>query len=274
MFTERKAVGIGPTEAKAGPRVVALRVTLFLVLFVCLDWISYWHPYAAFDITPWNPPPGVALFLLLRYGLGYLPVYWLAGFTSGLLIPTAPEPILAGLVAHGLVAVAYGVAALVLRAHLSEFRRPQEVFLLIGVSGLAALAAGTGALSVFCLAGYLSWPELPQVVVRFWIGDVIGIAVVTPFLMVRHRWGWPVLETQIQMAAVLLTVVAIFLIQPRETYKMFYLLFLPLLWVAVRGGFEAATRGVVLAQVALLVMLTISGKETSAVISYQFLMLA
>ena len=47
------------------PRRAATMVA-FVVAYVTLDWVSFVDPYGPLAITPWNPPPGVALYLLLR----------------------------------------------------------------------------------------------------------------------------------------------------------------------------------------------------------------
>ena len=47
----------------------------FLAGYVVLDWVSFIDPVGPLGITPWNPAPGLALFLLLRYGLPFAP--WL-----------------------------------------------------------------------------------------------------------------------------------------------------------------------------------------------------
>ena len=46
----------------------------YIALYLLLDWVSFIHPLPAFDVTPWNPPPGVSLALLLVFGLRFLPL--------------------------------------------------------------------------------------------------------------------------------------------------------------------------------------------------------
>jgi hypothetical protein len=49
----------------------ALVVAVYVAAYVALDWTSYIHPLGPFAITPWNPPPGLSIALLLTRGLAF-----------------------------------------------------------------------------------------------------------------------------------------------------------------------------------------------------------
>ena len=94
-----------------GKRGGLLVVVSYVFAYVLLDWVSYIHPIAPYAITPWNPPPGVSLALLLRRGLRYAPALFVASALAEFVVrdntPTA-EILVYGLV----LAVGYtGVAA-------------------------------------------------------------------------------------------------------------------------------------------------------------------
>ena len=72
---------------------------------------------------------------------------------------------------------------------------------------LAAVASGAivSALHVLllCLAGLVPWADYTAAALRYWVGDVIGIAVVTPFLLILLTRGRPLSltwETAFQIA--------------------------------------------------------------------------
>jgi hypothetical protein len=58
----------------------------YVVAYVALDWVSYIHPLGPFAITPWNPPPGLSLALLLAQGLAFAPALFVASFATELVV--------------------------------------------------------------------------------------------------------------------------------------------------------------------------------------------
>ena len=55
-------------------------------------------------------------------------------------------------------------------------------------------------------------------------------------------------------------------------FQLFYVLFIPIVWIAVRFGLEGVTLGLVLTQIGLLAAMHLSGQSTVDVVSYQALM--
>src|SRR5690242_14138569 len=47
---------------------------LYVPCYLLLDWVSYIHPLGAFNITPWNPQPALAIVWMLLGGLAYAPM--------------------------------------------------------------------------------------------------------------------------------------------------------------------------------------------------------
>ena len=54
----------------------------FVVLYVGLDWVSYVYPIAGFAITPWSPPAGLSLAVLLLIGPRAIPLVFVSGVIS------------------------------------------------------------------------------------------------------------------------------------------------------------------------------------------------
>src|SRR5262245_34321625 len=68
----------------------------YLVGYVLLDWLSYVHPFASFGITPWNPPTGLSVALILLFGATFLPWLFVApvladALVRGFALPVAAE---------------------------------------------------------------------------------------------------------------------------------------------------------------------------------------
>jgi two-component system, LuxR family, sensor kinase FixL len=73
---------------------------------------------------------------------------------------------------------------------------------------------------------------------RYWIGDVIGITVVTPFALTfwKRRTGLRIsAESLLRVVAILAALTLVF------GYGRFYVVFLPIIWMAVRTGIEGAS---------------------------------
>ena len=65
---------------------ILLVVAGYVAAYVALDWVSYIHPLGPFAITPWNPPPGLSLAVLLVYGLRLAPALFVAGLAAELIV--------------------------------------------------------------------------------------------------------------------------------------------------------------------------------------------
>jgi len=69
---------------------MTLRRAALAVLFVCayaaLDRISFIHSLNALNITPWNPPPGLGLAVLLLCGPRLAPLVFLGALAADLAV--------------------------------------------------------------------------------------------------------------------------------------------------------------------------------------------
>src|SRR5919109_940260 len=59
---------------------------VYLALYVLLDWISFIDPFAAYGITPWNPPTGLSFVLVLLFGQRMIPFLFVAPFLADVLV--------------------------------------------------------------------------------------------------------------------------------------------------------------------------------------------
>lgn len=273
------AASTGWRLLQAPPRVVGA----YLVCYVLLDWISYIYPAVPpLAITPWNPPPGLSLALLLRYGASNAPWVFVAAFAADLLVrgPHLPPALMVTIPL--LTALVYAALALVLK-HVLRFRvdfthlRDAAVFVLA-----AAVATGLLALSVVGLlgwAGLLGDAGFVMVAAQFWIGDLLGILVMTPLLLIVTRGVRPEprsrkLELAAQFGAIAAAIWLIFGSGLAQELKLFYVLLLPMIWIAMRHGIEGATFATVVIQVGMILTMWLANYHSQAVLDFQFLLLA
>ena len=251
----------------------------YIALYLLLDWVSFIHPLPAFDVTPWNPPPGVSLALLLVFGLRFLPLVLATVWAGETLFHGAP--VLAPVTfATALVLTAgYGaLAALLQRLDAGHMRNHRALFRFIALTAIMVLAIGGVFVAVTATLADIRTQGMGAALVRFWIGDFIGILVTTPLLLtlvLRRDWQFLLSgEFALQVLAIALSLGLVFGLPEADKTKLFYLLFLPLIWVSLRHGLAGAVTSLALTQGGMILCLEWMGHKGSTVQEFQFLMLA
>ncbi len=84
----------------------------------------------------------------------------------------------------------------------------------------------------------------------------------------------PSVETVAQAGAIVLALAVVFGSGLGAELKLFYVLFIPLIWIAMRRGLAGATWSILLVQVGLIAALNFGGHEPGEFLDFQFLMLA
>lgn len=253
----------------------------YFALYVFLDWVSYIHPVLPLAITPWNPPPGLSLALLLLLGLRYWPALFFAALLAELLVRGLPAPFPYAVLSSLFLTACYAGAATLLRGPLhfdSGFRTLRDLFVFLLVVSCGALLAALCYVSIYTYAGIVPADAYLASLLRFWVGDLIGIMVVTPLILAHAGKGVvlskPGKETIVQGASLLLALWLIFGLEFTDEFKFFYLLFLPLIWIAMRHGFQGATLALLVSQLGLIGAVLLGSHHTAAVVELQLLMLA
>lgn len=255
-----------------------------LAAYVLLAWISFIHVHKGLPITPWDPGLGV-LFALMAYAGPK------AGFVlfGGVIIAEA-------LAQHGEVGwpVVVGIAAITslsytavtatarrtLRIDIGLFRLSDVLAML--ATGLAGAVIDTVLLTLFLLAvGQLDLRDIVKVFSPLLIGDMIGIAVVTPLLLrfVFRQRSFAARDLFIiapEGALYLLAIGAALWAVGNENlhgFRLFYLLFVPVVMAAVRHGLDGACFSLAVTQFGLIGLLHRSGYDAAAFTEFQAQML-
>jgi two-component system, LuxR family, sensor kinase FixL len=262
----------------------AVIAVLYLAAYIILEWASFIHVHKGLPITPWDPGLGVAFALMIRGG----PLSGLILFAGMVVAETlvlqndVDWPIDIGVAA--ITALSYtSVAALVQRyfridADLTHLR---DVLMLLA-AGLAGAVLDTVLLNAFLLAvGQFDMRDVVQVAWPLLIGDMIGIAVVTPLLLrfrVQERFKTHRLLSLAPEGALYFCIigVALWLIVGSEGahgFRLFYLLFVPVVIAAVRHGVDGACFSLAVTQFSLIGLLHFSGYGASEFTEFQTLAL-
>lgn len=256
----------------------------YLALFLALDWVSFIRPLYGLNVTPWNPQPALAIAWLLLRPQGWPMVA--GGLLSAELVvrgwPADWTAALSSVAAQTLCALAMA-RALGPRLNADEpLSTSREVLRLLGVVVLGALATAVLYVASYALAGSGLSGQLGQAVFRYWVGDAVGLVVVLPVLLMaispRRRGDLRAAlrrrELWLLAALLLVLLLLVFGRQHAEHFRNFYLLFLPVVWAAVRMGLAGAVPVSALAQAGLIVAVQASAQPDLSVFELQLLMAA
>lgn len=239
-------------------------VALFGACYLALDWASSIYPVGLFNIiTPWNPPPALSIVWMLLGGLRYAPVVFAAILTGDLLFHEAPGGVWLSIITSLVLAVGYTGIAAALRLRFQfdgRLHEMQKLWIFVATTAVGAAIIGTCYVAVLWVAKIPFGGSFFVGVFQFWLGDTVGILVTAPLLMVaadpegRQRviQSWRKPETVLQFITLIGLIFFVFYRGTTPT-QHFYLLFLPLIWIAVRNGLGGAVvaSGVVQAGVLL-----------------------
>jgi two-component system, LuxR family, sensor kinase FixL len=260
-------------------------VCIYACAYMALDWVSFVYVLPTTSFTLWNPPPACSLALLLLGGLGYAPVLFVVSFVSDGLIAGFPTGIAPTAVADAITAAGYTSVAFTLHrlSHADQwFQSVADVarFLLVVALGVLAIAGLTTA--AFVLLHGFPMAQFPPAVIHFWIGDLTGIVGLLPVLMSTHsvcqRWSeqtplqWSG-DISIFTAGLTLALVFVFGIAGYRELHFFYLLLLPVIWVAVRHGFAWSAAAVLATQLGVVSTVVALDYVSSEFLEFQFLLL-
>jgi PAS domain S-box-containing protein len=260
-----------------------------VALHLALDRLSFIGALHGIGITPWNPSAGLALALLILKGPRWAPLVLAAELGSEFTVPVVSVSAVSACLASLVVVAGYaGTAAILRRLGLrSGMRRSRDVVALLVVTILGSGLIAGGYVAIYAAAGVVPVAGFAEAGFYFWIGDTIGMVVLAPPLLLLSeriaRTAPPdpggvrpqAFEAAAQGASIVLALAAVFSgIGGDHPLELFYLLFPPLIWIAVRHGLFAASIAVLAIQIGLIAGIVIQGHSGVALRAVQLLMLA
>jgi signal transduction histidine kinase len=255
----------------------------FIAVYYALNLLTEWHEFDRLGITLWSPDDGLALALLLE-SVAFAPFVFLAAVLVDLLIAGVDRSIGVTMAAEVCLTIAYVGLAFVLKNTLKfdvrQFKLPDVVVFLFLVPAGAVLSAFIYC-GVLYLGGELSADKLLVAMVHYWIGDALGIITVIPATTAvftylstsRGRWSGHTLFTVfIFIVGMCLGFAALVGVGDRLHY-LFNLLFLPVIWVAMREGYAGVALALVAIQLTLAAITAFIGYDATDFAILQLLML-
>lgn len=256
----------------------------FSAAYLLLDQASFLYPMPVFNVTPWNPQPSLAIAFLLIAGQRRIWVVFATLAVAELVIRDAVPSPASALLVSAVLALGYAAMASALSGRYQiaiALRQRTDVLRL-----LAVVVAGSLFIGAFYIAAVaITRAESGNVAaawLRFWIGDTVGIVVTLPLILMlidtgRRRQILALLrkpEMMLQLAAVVASLLLVFAAAGAQPVKFFYLLFLPLIWIAGRHGMAGTAPAMVVLQVGVVIGMSVVGFSTLPVFELQALLLA
>ncbi|HXJ12671.1 MAG TPA: response regulator [Candidatus Limnocylindrales bacterium] len=243
----------------------ALVATIYVALFLVTDGSSTasqgWE-----GAPPCYLPVGLSLALMLCGGRRYYPVVFIASVLAAVVNYHRPLMSWCGLPGAILLYAGYMVATSLLRGRWQidpQLGRLRDVGRFVAVLlTVEILSAITGTLTLLG-DGLANRADALKIAADWWASDAIAIVTITPFLLVHvaprlDAWIYPekamaagrkrkrgftareFLEPGAQMISIAAAIWLLFGFAPAIPYQPLYLLFLPVVWTAMRYGLPGA----------------------------------
>ena len=239
-------------------------------IFILIDKETFLYAFKGLNITPWNPSAGFSIFIIARFGNVYSVLIFVARIVSDVLVrhETVRLPILlagAFIIVSGYVLMAR-LFRTVVRLDVTIPAVKTVGAMVVSVLFFTSLTSAAYVLMLFA-ADILNYDDLVASWLRRYVGDIIGILTVVPALLVLSQCvaeqNWkiirPDLHNLLQGAVILGIILVLFGIESIDEFRFFYVLFLPITWISMQGGFSAAAFGVLWTQAVLITVITILG---------------
>jgi len=258
------------------------------------------------EISTWYPPTGLAFAALLGLGPGYALAILLAADISSIVNYHQPVYSFSFLVGNIEFTAVYTAATMLLRRvikidlHLRSLRDVLWLLLVAFLSSGVEAFVGTGFLAVDHL---IPAREYFPATVNWWIGDAAAIGSIVPFCLIyvlprlRRFAGYPELpgdadnvatrtrgrhEAQgmrrtLESGLFAVSIVAALWVALSGRWshgsELFYVLFLPMIWMAVRRGLRGSTAAILALDAGIILSLRIYPRAADELTLLQFLML-
>ena len=231
-----------------------------------------------------EPDNGLSVLLLIE-GAEFAPFVLAGRGADGCFDQSRSSQHLVTVLADFALTLGYAAFAAVLRDILKF--SPRRANLADVISMLLAVPVGAALTSlIYCgtlyLAGSLPADQFYSALRHFWIGDTVGIIVIIPAataaftLLSKPRWGWrrnEALNWSVFIVGSCLVFALLHSASSANAYHLFYLLFLPIIWIGLRAGYVGVAIALLATQTAFFLTASYIGFDANDFDEFQILML-
>jgi PAS domain S-box-containing protein len=256
-------------------------------------------------VSAWYPPVGLEVAVLTGLGMAYAPLMVVAGLIASIVNYHESPFSLATWLMVFISVGGYTAASYLLRRMLQDnapFQTLGDVFRYLGAALSAAVFVGVLGPLALTWDGTIPRADYPKAAMSWMVGDSVALVCLAPFLLL-HVTPWlrrraesyegreqlatagpkrirakaygarGSLEVMAQAGSIVLALWIVFGSHLAQSFELFYLLFLPTIWIAVRHGMPGATWATLALNLGAMVMLKIAPEDMQRLGVLQFLML-
>jgi PAS domain S-box-containing protein len=283
---------------RVGPGIAI--VALYILLDRMTVFFQMWQ-----GVSAWYPPVGLEVAVFTGLGMTYAPLMGLAGISSSILNYHESPFSVATWVMVFISVGGYSGASYLLRRMLRDhapFQTLGDVFRYLVVAMTTAIVVGMLGPLALTWDGTIPRADYAKAALSWMVGDSVALVCLTPFLLLhvtpwlRRRaesyegreplakaapkrirskafGGRSSLEVMAQAGSIALALWIVFGSHLAQSFELFYLLFLPTIWIAVRHGMSGATTATLMLNLGAMMMLRIAPEDMQRLGVLQFLML-
>ena len=283
---EMKSSGVAFAQAPANRRPDMQSQPLWLVgpayvaAYVAMVWLSLAFASTPFGIVPWGPETGLTFAAFFILGKRIWPFMVVAVAAADVIELGNGFPVAVQILAPIIIGGGYALALTAL-AHPSwrfdpALRTFRDVQLLEATAIISSTLIACGYVALLVVAGTLPRAEAGAAIFQSATADLIGISVIAPFLLLMHSAGRlprPTIESLAQAASIVAALVLAFGFSSLPHFRLFNVVFFPIIWIALRHGLQGTTWGLLFTQIGLIAALSVLGNQADNLAAFQGLML-
>lgn len=166
-------------------------------IVIALAWLILWRAAALMEYEPhvsiWFPPAGVTFAIFLVLGWSYLPVLMFCSIAATFWENSmygSQQPfttlVSTGLLFAAIHSFSYWLGAALLKQISSQqdsVKIPNLILTFLILSVCSSLVAAVGGSTALAITGIIEYGDIMDLWVPWWVGDLIGVVVITPIVV-------------------------------------------------------------------------------------------
>ncbi len=257
--------------------------TAYLSAYVALNLLTDHRSLNGTAITLWSPDDALSILLIME-SWTFAPLLWLAQIAVDLLFNHVGASVFADAFVQAVLALGLCGVAFALRRRFGlnvRAMRPRDLIALMAVVPIGVALVGLAYCGALILVGGLTQANVLSSYAGFWIGDTSAMCILIPAagalfrVIVADPWRSRQTGNALFVFAVTVVFAAMVVVVSAtrvEVRYVFNLLYLPILLIGIKYGFDAGALALLLVQILLLAALDFFRVSDRDFAAYQIMM--